>query len=142
MTSRDSEAIRTRIDTLVTAVKARDLDAVRTVFAADIVSFDIVPPLRHTGVAAKTKNWADVFAAYDELDYELRDLTVTTGADIGFSYSLNRISGTLRTGVRTAMWVRWTGCWRRIDGEWRIVHDQVSVPAELPGGTALTGLEP
>ena len=87
--------IRDRIEMLVAAVRARDLAAVRPVFAADLVSFDIVPPLRHLGVDAKLRNWADVFTAYDELDYEVRDLTVTTGGDIGYSYSLNRISGVL-----------------------------------------------
>ena len=138
----DEEALRSRIDTLVTAVCARDLDAVRAMFAADVVSFDIVPPLRHIGVDAKTKNWVDVFAAYEEIDYEVRDLTVAVDGDLAFSYSVNRISGTLRTGMPTAMWVRWTGCWRRIDGEWLIVHDQISVPSDLMTGTALTRLEP
>lgn len=140
MSSQDE--VRSRIETLVVAIKKRDLDAVREVFAPEIVSFDIVAPLRHEGVAAKTKNWADVFAAYDELDYEVRDLTVLADGELAVSYSLNRISGTLRTGLPTAMWVRWTGCWRRIDGEWRIVHDQVSVPIDVLAGTALTRLQP
>ena len=87
-------------------------------------------------------NWARVFAAYDDIDYEVRDLDVTVGGDVAFVRSLNRLSGTLAGGRRAATWVRWTGCLRRLDGEWLIVHDHVSVPLDMASGTALTGLEP
>jgi len=33
-------------------------------------------------------------------------------------------------------------CWRRIDGDWLIAHDQVSVPLDLKSGAALLKLEP
>jgi uncharacterized protein (TIGR02246 family) len=143
MTTHDDEAhIRQRIDTLVEAVRAQDLETLKTIFAPDVVSFDIVPPLRHVGAEAKWRNWADVFAAYETLDYELRDLTVTVGGDVAFAYSLNRISGTLRIGRRSEHWVRWTGCFRKVDGRWLIAHDQVSVPADMASGRALLDLEP
>lgn len=135
--------IRARIDRLVESIHAMDLDGVRTAFAPDIVSFDIVPPLRHVGAAAKGRNWVDVFAAYrPPLGYEIRDLTVAVGDDVAFAHSLNRISGTLRSGVASAHWVRWTGCFRRIDGVWLIAHDQVSVPVDMATGTALLDLRP
>ena len=143
MTTHDEAAIRQRIDTLLDAVRATDLDGVKPVFAPDLVSFDIVPPLRHVGAAAKWQNWADVFAAYRRpLGYEVRDLTITLGGDVAFVYSLNRISGTLRNGNRTDMWLRWTGCFRKIDTDWFIVHDHVSVPLDMASGKALTDLEP
>jgi ketosteroid isomerase-like protein len=105
----DESAIRRRIDHLASAVEALDLDRVKSIYAPDIVSFDIVPPLRHLGAAAKLKNWADVFAAYQRpLGYEIRDLTITVGDDVAFGYSLNRISGTLKNGGRSDYWVRWT----------------------------------
>lgn len=139
----DEAEIRTRINTLVEAIRAMDLDGVKPVFAPDIVSFDIVPPLRHVGAAAKWKNWRDVFTVYQPpLDYEIRDLTITVGDDVAFGYSLNRISGTLRNGTRTDLWVRWTGCFRKIDGTWLIAHDQVSVPLDMESGRGLLTLQP
>ena len=57
-------------------------------------------------------------------------------------HSLNRLSGTLTDGRQTATWVRWTGCFRKLDGDWRIAHDHVSVPLDLPSGKALLDLEP
>ena len=53
-----------------------------------------------------------------------------------------RISGTLKNGNRTDSWVRWTGCFRRIDGKWLIVHGQVSVPIDMGSGKALLNLRP
>lgn len=110
---------------------------------SDIVSFDIVPPLQHEGAQAKWKNWVDVFSVYQRpLGYEIRDLMLTVGDDVAFGHSLNRVSGTLKNGNRTDYWVRWTGCFRKIDGNWLIVHDQVSVPFDGQSGRALLNLEP
>jgi ketosteroid isomerase-like protein len=107
------------------------------------VSFDIVPPLRHVGAAAKRKNWVDAFAAYQPpLGYEMRDLTITVSDDVAFGHSLNRISGTLQNGHRSEVWLRWTACFRKIDGTWLIAHDQVSVPVDFESGSALLDLEP
>jgi ketosteroid isomerase-like protein len=139
----DEAGIRQRIDMLVQAIRAMDLDGVKPVYAPDVVSFDIVPPLQHVGAEAKWKNWADVFTVYQRpLGYEIRDLTITVGDDMAFGHSLNRISGTLKNGNRTASWVRWTGCFRKIDGNWLIVHDQVSVPIDMESGRALLNLQP
>jgi hypothetical protein len=75
----DEADIRQRIDRLVEALRAMDLEGVMSLYAPDIVSFDIVPPLRHVGAKAKEKN------------YEIRDLTLTLGDDVAFGHSLNRV---------------------------------------------------
>jgi ketosteroid isomerase-like protein len=142
MTSDESE-IRRRIDALAEAVRRADLDAVMSAYAVDMVTFDIVAPLQKTGADGKRENWADVFATYQPpLDYEVRDLTVVAGGDIAFARSLNRISGALRSGPRISQWLRWTACFRKIAGDWRIVHDHISVPTDFVTGKALLGLEP
>jgi ketosteroid isomerase-like protein len=120
-----------------------DLEGVKPIYAPDLVSFDIVPPLRHLGAEAKWNNWVDVFTAYQRpLGYEIRDLTITVGDDVAFGHSLNRISGTLKSGNRTDFWLRWTACFRKIDGNWLIVHHQASVPVDFESGRALLNLEP
>jgi len=138
----DETDIRQRIDKFAEAVRAMDLDGVRPIYAPDIVSFDMVPPLQHVGVEAKMKNWVGVFAAYQPpLGYEIRDLTITLAAEVAFGHSLNRISGTLKNGNRGDVWLRWTTCFRNIDGNWLIAHDQVSVPIDPESRTALLNLE-
>ena len=139
----DEADIRQRIVNGVKAIRAMDLEGVMALYAPGIVSFDIVPPLRHVGAEAKRQQWVDVFATYQPpLGYELRDVTITVGDDVAFCHSLNRVSGTLRNGHRSDFWVRWTACFRKMDGTWLIAHDQVSVPVDLQSGRALLDLEP
>ena len=53
-----------------------------------------------------------------------------------------RANTTLKNANRTNFWLRWTACFRRIDGNWLIAHDQVSVPVDPESGRALLNLEP
>jgi ketosteroid isomerase-like protein len=139
----DEADIRHRIDKFAEAIRAMILEGVMSIYAPDIVSFDIVPPLQHVGVEAKRKNWVDAFAMYQHpLGYEIHDLIITVGDDVAFGHSLNRISGTLKNGNRTDFWLRSTTCFRKIDGKWLIAHDQVSVPVNLESSRALLGLKP
>ena len=141
--ARDEADIRQQIDKLVEAIRAMDLEGAMSIYAADVVSFDVAPPLQHLGAEAKRKNWIDVFATYQcPLGYEIRDLTIALGDDVAFAHSLNRISGTLKNGNRTDVWVRATTCYRKIDGNWLITHDHVSVPLDPESGRALLSLEP
>jgi hypothetical protein len=56
--------------------------------------------------------------------------------------SFNRFSGTLENGDGIGPWVRYTAGFRKIDGNWLIAHDQVSVPVDFGSGRALVNLEP
>ena len=139
----DEADVRQRLDKFLEAVRAMDVEGVRPIYARDIVSFDFVPPLKHVGAEAKLKNWVDVFAAYEPpLRYEIRELTITMGDDVAFGRSFNRISGTLKNGNRADYWVRWTTCFQKLNGNWVIVHDQVSVPIDVKSGRGLLDLEP
>ena len=143
--SRETEeaAILGQLDEIIEALRAKDIDALRRVYAPDVVSFDVEPPLRHAGIEAKLKNWAKVFAIFEKVDYELRDLTVTVGADLAVGYGFGRVSGTLPDGAAVpGMWVRVTFCFRKNGGTWVIVHDQASVPFDVASGKGVTDLEP
>jgi uncharacterized protein (TIGR02246 family) len=139
----DEAEIRQRIAKLIEAIRAMDIERVMPIYAPDIVSFDIEPPLRHMGSEAKKKNWLKVFAAYEHpLEYETRDLTINAGDDVAFGHTLARLSGTLKNGKETGYWVRWTMCFRKVGGKWLIAHDQISVPLDIESGQALLDLQP
>jgi ketosteroid isomerase-like protein len=135
--------IRLQINKIVEGIQAQDLDGLKRLYTADVVSFDVEPPLQHVGVAAKMKNWANVFTLFQDATYEVRGLTVTAGDDVAFGHCFGRLSGTLRNGTATSgMWVRGTFCFQQIDGDWLIAHDQVSVPLDILSGKGVTDLEP
>jgi ketosteroid isomerase-like protein len=139
----DEAEIRRQIDNIIEGIRAQDLDGLKRVYAADVVSFDVEPPLQHVGVDAKMRNWANVFAIFRDATYEVRDLAIAAGDDVAFGHGFGRLSGTLRNGTATAgMWVRATFCFQKVDGNWLIAHDQVSVPLDLASGKGVTDLQP
>ncbi|MCO5991589.1 nuclear transport factor 2 family protein [Actinoallomurus spadix] len=139
----DEAEIRRRVVEIVEGIRAKDLDALKRLYAPDVVSFDVEPPLQHAGIAAKLKNWATAFTFFEDVDYEVRDLTLTVGDEVAFGHGFGRLSGTLKNGTATnGMWVRATFCFRKIDGDWLIAHDQVSVPFDIASGRGVTDLEP
>jgi ketosteroid isomerase-like protein len=139
----DEAKIRLQVDKIVEGIRAKDLEGLRQLYATDVVSFDVEPPLQHVGIAAKLKNWAKVFTFFQDVNYEVRDLTVTVGDDVAFGHGFGRLSGTLKNGAATSgMWVRGTFCFQKLDGNWLIAHDQASVPLDIASGKGVTDLEP
>lgn len=143
MSAHEEAAIRRQIEKVVEGLRAKDLETLREPYATDVVSFDVEPPLQHVGIEAKLANWARVFEVFETLDYELRDLALTMGGDVAFGHAFGRLSGTMKNGVATVgMWVRVTYGLRKIDGAWKIAHDQVSVPLDILSGNGMVDLEP
>lgn len=139
----DEVEIHRQIDRVIAALRAKDLEALKRLYTADVVSFDVEPPLQHVGIAAKLANWAKVFEFFDSVTYEVRELTFTVGDDVAFGHAFARLRGTLRSAAETdGMWVRVTYGMRKIDGAWLIAHDQVSVPLDILSGRGVVDLEP
>jgi ketosteroid isomerase-like protein len=135
--------IRQRVADLVKALNAKDIEGVMSLYAPNLVSFDLAPPLRYVGAHNKRRAWQEAFAAFaGPIAYEVRDLDVTTHGELAFVHSLNHITVTLASGQNIDLWLRWTACFRRIDGVWLVVHDHVSVPADLEHGRAVLNLTP
>ncbi len=142
-TETDEVQLRRHVDKVVEALRAKDLEALKRLYAPDVVSFDVEPPLQHVGLAAKLENWAKVFLFFETVAYEIRDLEFTVGADVAFGHGFARLHGTLKQGTpATGMWVRVTYGMRRIDGDWLIAHDQVSVPFDVQTGRGVVDLVP
>lgn len=140
----DEAATRGRLDQLMQGVRAMDLEALKPVYAPDIVTFDVAGPLRRVGLEAKLGNWVEAFGMFQApLDYEIRDLRITTGDDVAFAHGLARLSGRLKDGTPAGgFWVRFTGCLQKIDGTWLLAHDHASAPLDMASGRAALNLEP
>lgn len=143
-TKKNEEAeIKRVIEEGVGAIRTRHIEGVMALYAQEVVTFDIVPPLQYVGAEALRKLWEEVFSSFQgPIGYALHELDVTVGDDVAFTHSLNRISGTLTTGQKTDLWLRWTACFRKINGKWLIVHHQNSVPVDLATGRAVLDLKP
>jgi PhnB protein len=140
----DEAQIRKLVEDWAKAVRAKNVDAVVSHYAADIVSFDLAPPLQHAGADALRKGLTAWFRTFrGPVGYEVHDLSITTGDEVAFCRSLNRISGTRTDGEETDVWVRATVGLRRIDGARTITHEHASVPFYMDGSyKAAVDLEP
>jgi uncharacterized protein (TIGR02246 family) len=139
----DEAEIKRVIERGVEAIRAKDLDGVMTMYAPDLVSFDIVPPLQYVGADTYRKHWGEAFASFPgSLDYEIVNLSITVGGDVAFAHSFNRLSATMNNGQKVGNWLRWTACFRKINGKWLIAHMQASVPVDLETGKAVLDLKP
>jgi ketosteroid isomerase-like protein len=136
-------AIRESIDRFAKAFHAKDVDGCMSLFAPEIVSFDIIPPLQAVGAETFVTHWHEFFGSYQGLIHvEFPDVRINVGDDVAFSYCLHRIAGTLKNGQKTDFWLRWTAGWQKANEKWLIVHEQVSVPVDLASGKALMDLKP
>lgn len=143
MREMDEAELRRHIGRIVDGIGTKDLDGLRRLYSDDVVSFDVEPPLQHVGIDAKLKNWANAFAFFRDVSYEVRDLALTVDESVAFGHCFGRLSGTANNGaVLAGMWVRATFCFRKIDGNWLITHDQVSVPFDIVSGRGVSDLEP
>jgi uncharacterized protein (TIGR02246 family) len=135
--------IRELLQDFAAAFRAKDADGVMSLFAPTIVSFDLAPPLRCAGAEALRKHWEATFSSFQgSVAYEIHELAIEVGDGLAFSHSLNWMRGTLADGRIAERWLRWTACFRQIDGRWQVTHEHVSVPIEVSSGKALFDLSP
>jgi len=139
---RDAE-IHVWLDRWAAAFRDHDLDAIMAMYAPDVVSYDIVPPLQLVGKAAYRASYEHFLAQYQgAIEVEFRDLRIIAGEDIAFATMLQHISGTQKGGQRSTIWTRVTAGYRKINGAWLDVHDHVSVPSDFETGRAQLDLVP
>jgi len=141
--AKNEAAIRELIDRFAKAFRAKDVSGVMSVFAPEIVSFDILPPLQAVGAETFVKHWQEFFESHQgPMHVEFPDVHITAGDDVAFSHCLHRVKGRTKNDKQTDYWLRWTACYRKTNGKWLIVHEQVSVPTDLRSGKAMLDLTP
>jgi uncharacterized protein (TIGR02246 family) len=130
----DEAWVREVIADWAAAIRAKDLDRVIAHYAADVVSFDLAPPLQYVGREAVRKSLTGWFPTFrGPIGYDLHGLSITAGGGVAFCRSLNRISGRRTNGEETDVWVRATIGLRKVDRRWLIMHEHSSVPFYMDG---------
>jgi ketosteroid isomerase-like protein len=101
--------IRAIVEERIAAVQTKDLAPLEARQHAEVLGFDVLPPLQRRGSAAiseRTQAWFDSYAS--DIGYEVHDLQVTVDGDVGFCSFLYHVTGTLEDGTEVSMWVRAT----------------------------------
>src|SRR3712207_4719981 len=90
----DEARIRELIEERVRAIRAKDIDALMSNHAPDVVMFDALDPLRYVGsdaVRERAGRWLSWYRG--PVGYEVRDLSVAAGDEAAFCHYLYRVTG-------------------------------------------------
>jgi len=125
----DKQQIRKILKQWAEATRTGRKDDVLSNHAPNVLIYDVLQPLKYEGTAAYRKSW-------DEWQpettgpglFELQELQITAGQDVGFAHSLLHCGGTHPDGSTFEDWVRATFCLRKIAGRWLITHQHISMP--------------
>lgn len=133
--ARDQAEIKALEDRFMAAFRAKDVNAIMACYVPDdtLVVFDTSPPRQYTGAAAYRKDFQDFLSGVQgPLQATISDLEVTTGGgSVAYSHSIQHVAGTDKSGKKTEMTVRVTDAYKRVNGQWLISHEHVSVPVDL-----------
>jgi ketosteroid isomerase-like protein len=138
-TPADDAQIRTLEDKFAAGVNAKNVDAIMKVYdpSKDLIVFDVVPPRQYLGAVAYRKDWQGTLGGFaGPVVFAITDLFVATSGDMGYSHSIQHLTGTDPHGGKVDMTVRVTDIYRKRAGKWLIVHEHVSAPVDLATGKA------
>ena len=125
----DAEDIREVLELWARNTRKGRLDEVLSHHAKDAVIYDVLPPLAYNGSEAYRKSWGDWQPELEgEGEFELEDLRISAGDDVGYAFGLIRCGGAYPDGRKLSDLVRATFCLEKVDGKWTITHQHISKP--------------
>src|SRR6185503_6173495 len=81
------------------AIEAKDLDGLMSLYAAEVVYYDVVPPLQYVGAAALRGRFSTWFDGYrGGLSMEVRELRIWADGEMAVAHWLSKVGGTLKDG--------------------------------------------
>ena len=138
----DVEKIRGRIRRKRAAYAARDPQGSYDLFLKSdaVCVYDLCPPpFYHGWDSVKRITEAFVDATEGELDIDSGVPEIMVSGDLACSWSIVRVRTVLKGGHAADITMRQTNIWRRVDGEWFIVHEHNSQPLDAEAMHRLLG---
>jgi len=125
------------------ASSAKDIEGAMAPIAADALSYEHETPLQYRGIGAIRAVCQHGFdLAEGEFTWDVPDLHIHVEGDLAVAWGLNRMHTVLPDGRETESWSRGTRVFRKIAGEWKMIHQHVSFPYDPSTGTVKTDLGP
>lgn len=122
--------IRQLIENWALAVRNKGMDGILAHHSADVVMFDVPLPFLSAGIEAYRKTW-DIFFKYTKPGvFEIGELNIKAGEDIAFCYATMKCSDKSNSDDYVDLPFRLTIGLEKTDGQWVIVHEHHSIPAE------------
>lgn len=136
-------AIQNLLEAWFAAVRDKDLNAIMTYYAPDIVAYDAILALQFTGSDAYRKQWEMCLEMCNgPMVFEAHHLKIHTSDDIAVAHWLCRCGAADEKGEVKSSWMRASAAYRNTYAGWKAVHEHFSAPFDPSSGKALFDLEP
>lgn len=114
------------------AMERKDAAATVACYAEDAVLFTLAPPLCERGMNPQAlQAWFDTWKTGPR--HEMRDVRLVVSEDIAYCHCLTHMTGSKTSGEAVDLWFRATVGLRKVQGEWKLVHEHTSVPFKMDG---------
>ncbi|MGO9603082.1 MAG: YybH family protein [Candidatus Binataceae bacterium] len=102
----------------------------------DLVVYDIGTPREFDGQQAVRGDFQNFFDTIKNPKVEFVSLHVVTDGRMGLANSVQRFTGTDKSGKPVDMTFRVTDVWQKQKRQWKIIHTHVSFPTDMATGKA------
>lgn len=110
------------------ALSKKDLEGMHKDYAEEYCLFDVGSTV--VSVEGAKALWQQCFAYFNKPEAEYKDMTIHATDDMAVIHFKSRINGMV-TPLPEEManaWLRGTVCYRKIDGNWKCIHEHISFP--------------
>ncbi len=103
----------------------------------EVTLFDMSgPPREYDGQKAIRADLEKGFAGLKDLKVNFLELKVDTDGQFGYARSVQHFTAKTPDGKPVDITFRQTDVLRKVDGQWKIVHQHISVPVDMKTGKA------
>ncbi|HEY4358742.1 MAG TPA: nuclear transport factor 2 family protein [Acidobacteriaceae bacterium] len=125
----DRSEIRKVLEAWAETTREGELDRVLINHDSDALIYDVLPPMKYEGTEAYRRSWGEWQPETEgEGQFELQDLEITANASLGFAHGFIQCGGKTPAGVEFSDTVRATFCLRKLEDQWKVVHQHISKP--------------
>lgn len=131
------------IDQWAAALRTCDVPRIMAFYTEPLTVYDAIGQLRFKSIQAYSEHW-DYCMQYcvPPMTFDLSERSVTAEGKTAFASFLIHSGAQDKEGNHHTMWMRGTGCYRKIGGVWKIVHEHFSTPFNPETGSAIFDARP
>lgn len=119
---------------------AQGVEGITRTWDDNVVWYDLLPA-EVVGKKAATARTAEQFAAISNIRTKILRMTVHVNGNMGYAFSTQNFISDIKGGGEFNFIFRETDIFEKKNGKWRLVHQHLSVPADLATGRAVITAE-
>jgi ketosteroid isomerase-like protein len=130
MSDQNEMQIRQLIENWAKAVREKDIDGILAFHSDNFVMYDVPEPFQSVGLDEYRKTW-DTFFKYTKPGvFDIHELHIVNDENVSFAYGKLQCSDKTNSDVYAPLDFRLTIGLKKIKGQWTILHEHHSIPAE------------